>query len=157
MGRKTIEILIEDEGRDKGKRFIIREMPASQAEKWAARAFLALTKSGIEVPDDVISRGMVGIVTLWIQAFSGVPWETAEPLLDEMFRCVQIRMPQVIRDLVEDDIEEVATRVRLRKEVLKLHVDFSQVVGALTSRQATAATTTDASPSTATFPTPSPQ
>ena len=30
-----------------------------------------------------------------------------------------------IRDLIEDDIEEVATRLRLRKEVLELHVDFS--------------------------------
>jgi hypothetical protein len=36
--------------RDKGKRFKITEMPAMKAEKWAARFFLALAKSGIDIP-----------------------------------------------------------------------------------------------------------
>ena len=33
--------------------------------------------------------------------------------------------PQVIRQLVETDIEEIATRLRLRDEVIALHVGFS--------------------------------
>ena len=58
----------------------------------------------------------------------------AEPLMDEMFRCIQIqpdpRKPEVVRPLIDngtegDDIEEVATRLRLRSEVINLHTGFS--------------------------------
>ena len=48
----------------------------------------------------------------------------------EMFKCVRIypdprSHPGVLRELVEDDIEEIATRVKLRMEVLNLHLGFS--------------------------------
>ena len=33
--------------------------------------------------------------------------------------------PQVFRQLVETDIEEIATRLRLRDEVIALHTNFS--------------------------------
>lgn len=59
-------------------------------------------------------------------------WEVAEPLLEEMWACVQIMpdssKPHVVRNLIEQDIEEIATRIKLRAEVWKLHVDFLKAV-----------------------------
>jgi len=129
MPRKTITYAVTDEGRDKGKVFVLTEMPASQAERWALRAFQALAKAGIDVPDNLAQMGMAGIAIAGVQALSRTPWQEAEPLLDEMFACIQ-RQPNpqksaIVRALVEDDIEEVQTRLKLRAELLKLHVDFS--------------------------------
>jgi len=123
--RKTKLVTIEASNRDQGKTYLLTEMAASQAEKWAARAFLALAKSGIEIPDEAANAGMAGIATAGLQALGGIQWELAEPLLDEMFKCVKIKMPLATRELIEDDIEEVSTRLFLRKELLELHLGFS--------------------------------
>jgi hypothetical protein len=134
MARKTATILIDATGRDNGKAFFIREMPASQAEMWAVRAFLALARSGVDVPEDIASSGLAGIASLGLKALTGLRFEEARDLMAEMFACIQMipdpGKPGVMRALIEDDIEEVATRLRLRKEVLELHVDFS-TAGAL--------------------------
>lgn len=139
--RKTTTVTIDSQGRDHGKTFLLREMPASQAEKWAMRAFLGLAKSGATVPEGLSESGMAGIATLGFRALSGITFDLLEPLLDEMFECVSLipdpSRPQVVRALIEDDIEEVGTRLRLRKEVFALHVDFSQAAALL--KQATAA------------------
>lgn len=132
MARKTLTITIDAEGRDKGKTFLLTEMPASKGEKWAVRALLALARGGIEVPENIAGLGLAGIAIIGVQALSGLEWELAEPLMDEMFACIQIipdaTRPQVVRGLVEgtgsDDIEEVKTRIMLRKEILALHVEF---------------------------------
>jgi hypothetical protein len=47
-----------------------------------------------------------------------------KPLLDEMFACVQITEPKITRSLTPDDIEEVTTRLKLREEVLQIHLGF---------------------------------
>ncbi|WP_347558576.1 hypothetical protein [Robbsia sp. KACC 23696] len=135
MARKEKTIVIEKEGRDKGKMFIIHEMPPSKAEKWAIRAILALAKSGVEVPDDIANAGMAGIAMLGLKAFGGLRYEDAEPLLDEMFAMVAVipdpQNPAIKRGcggvgpLIEDDIEEVMTRLTLRKELFTLHTGFS--------------------------------
>lgn len=134
MGRKTHTVVIEAEGRDKGKMFTITEMPPSQAEKWAFRALLALAKSGVEVPDDIASAGLAGVAALGIKAFSGLRFEDAEPLLDEMFAMISFipdaSRPAIKRGyggvgpLIDDDIEEVMTRLTLRKELFSLHTGF---------------------------------
>lgn len=128
MARKSIVVTIDAEGRDQGKVFTIREMPASQAEKWAMRALFAMSKSGVQIPDDIAKSGLAGIAAVGLKALEGINFYEAEPLLDEMFACIQIMpnpsKPKVVRALIEDDTEEVATRLRLRKEVLALHVDF---------------------------------
>ena len=136
MARKTETVIIDAEGRDKGKVFVITEMPASKAEKWAARALLALGRSGVDVPDNIAASGLAGVVALGVRSFLGLRFEDAEPLLDEMFAsCVAIvpdpDRPTVTRGaggigaLIEDDIEEVSTRIHLRTEVLELHTGFS--------------------------------
>jgi flagellar motor component MotA len=67
-----------------------------------------------------------------IKALVGLKWEVAEPLLAEMWSCVQIMpdptKPHVIRNLIEEDIEEITTRIKLRAEVWKLHTGFLKAV-----------------------------
>ena len=136
MARRVKIVTVTAEGRDTGKVFVLREMAASAAEKWAARALLALAKSGANIPDDAAAAGLAGVASVGFQAFGGLPWELAEPLLDEMFDCVMIQPsanPDVTRRLIEDDIEEVATRLKLRLELFELHTGFSMAAKKLTT------------------------
>lgn len=140
MARKTKIITITAEGRDRGRAYLITEMPAAQAEKWAARAFLALARSGVQMPDEVSGAGFAGLALMGLRALSGLRFEDAEPLMDEMFGCVAF-LPdgraELRRPLMEDEIEEVATRLHLREEVLELHTGFS-LAGALSKSTAPA-------------------
>lgn len=135
--RNTKIVQIDKPGRDLGKVFVLTEMPATVAEKWAVRAFLAMARSGVEIPDELAGSGIAGLMSLGLQALSGITWSDAEPLLDEMLRCVRIRPDprndDVIRALVDrgtdgDDIEEISTRLFLRKEVWALHTGFLEAV-----------------------------
>ena len=140
MARKVSQYQVQDEGRDFGKVFQIREMACTQAEKWALRAFLAIAKSGIELPDGAETAGFAGIATMGLTMVGKLPYEDAVPLLDEMFTCVQV-LPNpsdlsVTRNLVEGDIEEVATRIKLRIAIFKLHADFSKAAAPSTLAQA---------------------
>lgn len=144
MARKT-SIFVADSKRDAGKQFLLTEMPASRAEKWGMRALLALMRGGVEVPDDLASMGLAGIAIMGVQALSGLDFELAEPLIDEMFACIAIipdpKRPDITRGLVEDDIEEIATRLKLRKAILDLHIDFFTDAGLLQVAKATATAT----------------
>lgn len=164
--RKTIECLIEDEGRDKGKVFIITEMPASQAEKWAIRALLVAAQSGADVGGAM--SGMAGVAAAGIATIMGARFADVEPLLDEMFRCIQIRpdprnpdpaRAAVVRPLIEDDTEEIMTRGRLRAEWFALHVGFSltDALSKLKTTSAAGASVPQSSLNTETSPQPSPQ
>ncbi len=128
--RKQIEVTINDPlSRDNGRRYVLTEMPASQAEKFAARCFLALAKSGAEVPQDVRSAGMAGLAIVGFQMLAGLNHADAFALMDEMMGCVQYAYEPsnaaALRSLMEIDIEEVATRARLRSELFTLHTSFS--------------------------------
>lgn len=124
MARKE-STFIADAGRDAGKQFLITEMSASQAENWAFRVILAIGNSGIEIPEGLAMQGMAGLMAIGYMNLLKIPFESAKPLLDEMMGCVQI-MPSnnVKRHLIEEDIEEVATRLQLRKAIWGLHMDF---------------------------------
>jgi len=128
MARKTALVTIDAEGRDQGKTFLLREMSASQAEDWAVRVILAAARGGVEIPDDIAQAGLAGVAAMGLKMLGGMRFEDAKPLLDEMFSCIQIvpdpAKPQVVRYLIEDDVEEVVTRLKLRKEVFALHTDF---------------------------------
>ncbi|SEF31348.1 hypothetical protein ABL840_09190 [Variovorax sp. NFACC27] len=143
MARKTAKVTIDAEGRDKGKVFVITEMPAAQSEEWAGRALFAMLNAGVEIPDNLAEAGLAGIAALGIGALTKVHFDAVKPLLDEMFDCVRIQPnpkdATIVRELVEDDIEEVATRLTLRKAVWGLHVDFSSAASSSTSGQASAA------------------
>lgn len=128
MARKVLSVTIHAEGRDKGKVFRLTEMPASRAERWGARALAALLSSGVEVPEDILSAGLPAVAHFGISIFSRMDFDAAQPLLDEMFECVEIQpdpSKPVYRRLIEDDIEEVLTRLTLRSEVFFLILGFS--------------------------------
>ena len=155
--RKTKEVTITTDGRDKGKTFVITEMPASRAEKWAARALLAITRSGVPMPEELRGAGMAAIAIVGLRAILSLSFDDAEPLLDEMMKCVQIKMPAITRPIIDDgtdgeDIEEPETRLLLRSETLELHTGFS--LAAMVSRLATAARE-EISEATQTSPSPS--
>ena len=167
MARKTVLVTIDAAGRDKGKTFLIREMPAVQAEKWATKALLVFSRSGVDIPEEALSSGMAGLASinqrlgaLALIAFKmigGATFDGLEPLLDEMMGCVSVRPdpgnPAFTRPLMftpngeGDDIEEVSTILRLRSEVLGLHLNFS--LSAAFSKL-TAAMSPTASPNTET-------
>jgi hypothetical protein len=126
--RKTSTYTETADNRDKGKIFKLEEMSADQAEAWALKAFFAIMNAGIDVPDNLADLGFAGIATAGLNALGKVDYETARPLLDEMMTCVQIipdpAKPNVARALFPGDIEEVATKLKLRKAVFDLHVAF---------------------------------
>lgn len=126
--RKTATITIDDEGRDKGKSFVITEMSAWAAEDWAAQVIFAAMNAGVQIPDDVAQAGLSGLASIGIEALTKIPYQYAKPLLDVMMTCVQVQPSAgVTRPLIEDDIEEVKTLLRLRKEVVALHIEpFTQ-------------------------------
>ena len=108
------------------------------------RAILALMEGKVDLPEGFELSGMAGIAQIGIKALAGLRWEVAEPLLDEMFKCVQAMPnpanPQLVRNLIAEDIEEVSTRMKLRLEVWKLHTAFLQTVDNSKSPQATVET-----------------
>ena len=132
MARKETYYTVESEGRDKGKVFFIKEMSASAAEWWAIRAGLAMAKNGVALPDNFSDMGMTGMAKVGLEMVAKIPPEDAKPLLDELMKCVTAvpdpSNPAVKRPLIDDDTEEVMTRIKLRGEVFKLHVDFFTAV-----------------------------
>lgn len=147
MPRREVTVTVDAEGRDQGKVFIVKELPASRAEDWATRLLLALSTNGVQVPDNFFDMGMAGVAAMGIRAIGGMPWASAKPLLDEMMACVRIQPnptdPRIVRPLIDsgsdgDDIEEVATRVQLREAWITLHTGFS--IAAELSKLRTAAT-----------------
>lgn len=139
MARNILDYTVTTEGRDKGKLFRLTEMPATKGEKWAMRAILALMGERVDIPKGFEKKGMSGMAELGLKMFASLKWESAEPLLDEMMECVQFvpdpSKPQIVRKLFPEDIEDISTLVILRKEVLNLHVGFSQAVANLVSRK----------------------
>jgi hypothetical protein len=136
--RKTKLVRIDSADRDQGKVFLIKEMSAFQAEKWAQRAFLALARSGVDIEQSVKDAGVAGLAGLAVsglRALTGLSFDEAEPLLDEMLGCVRVvpdpKEPDFTRALMMgtpdgegDDIQEIMTLVRLRREIIELHIGF---------------------------------
>lgn len=137
MSRKELYYTVSEEGRDKGKVFKITEAPAMQTDKWISRAMLALNRTGVKIPDEIMNLGLIGVLVGGIHKLSGVAWEDLEPLLDELMSCVMVvptpSKSDITRKVMIDDIEEVMTLSVLRKEVFQLHVGFSTPADPLNS------------------------
>ena len=129
MARKSVTYTESSKGRDHGKQFLITELGAEQAEEWGAEAVVACMNAGVEIPDNFADQGLAGIARVGFQALTKVPFSVMKPLWDSMMQCVQFipdpARPNVIRPLFPDDIEEVKTRLKIRKEIFMLHVNFS--------------------------------
>ena len=140
MARKSITWTATD-GRDAGKKFELTEMSATDAEWWAIRLFLAMGRGGIETPPELAAQGMLGLVSIALTALVRINPVDAKPLLDDMMACVKINpSANITRDLIEDDIDEVLTRFKLKKAVFDLHTDFFAPAAGSTSESTQAAT-----------------
>lgn len=123
MPRKTTIVTIK-EGRDADKVFRITEWPCLQTEHWIMRAWFGLGKAGVELPPELLSVGAVPIA-YWIASHIHLmPSRLGIRLADEMMQCVTRVEDKLERSLVESDIEDVSTRLLLKKEVLKLTFGF---------------------------------
>ena len=157
MARRSEDVIIDLEGRDKGRVFRITEMPADQAEWWAMRAWMALSKAGVVIPDSDTEQGMWAVAAAGIPALSRLSPMEAKPLLDEMWECVKF-IPDPTHPLVGNrtpmaqDIEEVATRMLLRMKVLQLHIGFSPTGGPLNSAGTMAGTSPAGPPAGTSLP-----
>lgn len=129
MRRKHV-VTIDDPGRDKGKTFILTEMPADIGERWAIQAMYLLAKAGVTVPDGVQEAGMAGLAATGVDFLSIAQLRALQdPSLDEQWDYVEYlhapgHPPQKLVTGDGSQIEEIRTRSRLRQEVLKLHTDF---------------------------------
>ena len=124
--------------RDNGKSFLLIEMAARPAEKWAARAFLALSHAHADIPPGIMAsygkaKGDMRQVAEMAGLIGHMHFPELDPLMDELMGCISWLVdpgpPPVIRSINDsgtgnDDIEEVTTRQRLRSEVVDLHVGF---------------------------------
>jgi hypothetical protein len=129
MPRRRDKVVIEREGRDHGKMFWITEMPASAGEYWAGRLLTMLAAGNADVPPGFFQLGFEGCAA-WVavHGIGGIDWTVCKPLLDEMMACVTIQPDaarNVTRELLEDDIEEIVTRMTLREAWFDTHLGFS--------------------------------
>lgn len=131
MARKTAEIVIDADNRDRGKKFLLTEMGSSRAEDWAARALCGVL-GAVDIPNAPDpSEGMAGLARVVGDVkVTGLDWAKLRPLSDDLLGCVEIvteagpRM-RLTPATVDAYVEEPTTLMRLRMEVLALHVGFS--------------------------------
>lgn len=125
MARRTQIVTIDDDkSRDHGKSFLITEMPSEDAEWWAFRALQGILGGTAEVN---FGAPLAQLAAQSFKAMVGIPWDMAKPLMAEMMACVSVKLPGNGGDraLLASDIEEVGTRMELRRAVFELHTGFS--------------------------------
>lgn len=129
--RRIERLTVSAEGRDKGKVFVLTEMPADQGERWANRAALALTNTGAAIPDEALGAGWATLAALGVQALGMLRHENVQPMLDELWpACVRFENKpgqplQEVGQGINAVIEEVATRYSIYYALWKLHTGFS--------------------------------
>lgn len=132
-GLKTATYSITS-GRDKGKNFLITEMPAIQADEWAHRLIEQAANSGVNLKNvDVLNldtKSMSGMIEIGAAIFSilgRIPYETSRDMKFELLnRCVKI-VPtggQPRQCLWEQEIEDFQNFTLLAAEALKVHIGF---------------------------------
>lgn len=138
------------DNRDKGKVFLLREMSAFDAEWWAIRALIVMGNSGVTLPQGVLESGMQGLAfmeqtkgvasalfAIGLRMLPGVNPRELKPLLDEMRSCIFYQPPgnhtaQALEDGLLCQVEEISTLLKLRADVLELHLGFSLAAAAST-------------------------
>jgi hypothetical protein len=128
---RRVETFTADTGRDAGKQFQLTEMSAYDAEWWFLRLGRAAMIAGVTLPTDWENASLATLAPLGIGAMAVLPEGTFKTLLDEMFACVKFKPenpkipPQDLIDGAGSQIEEVKTRLQLRKAWFYLHTGFS--------------------------------
>lgn len=135
MARKEIPFIVETEGRDKGKEFLITEMSAWDADSLAQDIFRAMGDSNYSsIPADVIAMGCSGLATVGLSVISASSPEVARQLRDRLMSTVDIiitndgqRQQRKVNGSL--DFEEVSTIRSLLDKVFQVNFDFLTIAG----------------------------
>ncbi|EAM8301879.1 hypothetical protein FYP34_04150 [Salmonella enterica] len=135
MARKEIPFIVEEEGRDKGKEFLITEMSAWDADSLAQDIFRAMGDSNYSsIPDDVIAMGCAGLATVGLSVISASSPEVARQLRDRLMSTVDIiitsegqRQQRKVNGSL--DFEEVSTIRSLLDKVFEINFNFLTIAG----------------------------
>lgn len=135
MSRKEIVYIVEDEGRDKGKEFVITEMSAWDADSLAQDIFRAMGDSEFSsIPPDVIAMGCAGLATVGLSVISASSPEVARALRDRLMSTVDIvittdktRNQRKVNGSL--DFEEVATIRSVLDKVFQVNFNFLTIAG----------------------------
>ncbi|QLY03556.1 MULTISPECIES: hypothetical protein [Citrobacter] len=135
MARKEIPFIVETEGRDKGKEFLITEMSAWDADTLAQDIFRAMGDSNYSsIPADVIAMGCAGLATVGLSVISASSPEVARQLRDRLMSTVDIiitsegqRQQRKVNGSL--DFEEVSTIRSLLDKVFQVNFDFLTIAG----------------------------
>ncbi|EAO7510850.1 hypothetical protein QD57_001421 [Salmonella enterica subsp. enterica] len=135
MARKEIPFIVEIEGRDKGKEFLITEMSAWDADSLAQDIFRAMGDSNYSsIPADVIAMGCAGLATVGLSIISASSPEVARQLRDRLMSTVDIiitndgkRQQRKVNGSL--DFEEVSTIRSLLDKVFQVNFDFLTIAG----------------------------
>ncbi|WP_440863091.1 hypothetical protein [Symbiopectobacterium purcellii] len=130
MARKEIIYVVDKEGRDKGKEFIITEMSAWDADTLAQDIFRAMGESNYSaIPADVIAMGCAGLATVGLSVISASSPDVARTLRDRLIDTVEV---VISHDGVQQrrkvngaiDFEEVSTIRSLLDKVFQVNFNF---------------------------------
>src|SRR6266852_1817408 len=130
--RKEVDF-VATYGRDaeSHSKFKITEMSAIDAFDWGTKALLAMAKSGVEIPSDIISQGMAGVAVVIVRTVGGLEFISVKDLRQQLLDCVQIYVNpdgnaiQTRKLVGQNDIQEPYTIYQLLIAVLELHLGFS--------------------------------
>jgi hypothetical protein len=135
MARKEIPFVVEEEGRDKGKEFLITEMSAWDADTLAQDIFRAMGDSNFsEIPADVIAMGCAGLATVGLSVISASSPDIARELRDRLMSTVDIIITNDGKQQQRKvngslDFEEVSTIRTLLDKVFQVNFDFLTIAG----------------------------
>lgn len=130
MSRKEIPFIVTDEGRDKGKEFIITEMSAWDADELAQDIFRAMGDSNYTgIPADVIAMGCAGLATVGLSVLSASSPDVSRTLRERLMSTVQIVITHEGKTQMRKvngtiDFEEVQTIRQVMDQVFKVNFDF---------------------------------
>ncbi|EKN4025226.1 hypothetical protein NUA08_004253 [Yersinia enterocolitica] len=135
MARKEIVYIVDAEGRDNGKEFIITEMSAWDADSLAQDIFRAMGDSNYTgIPADVIAMGCAGLATVGLSVISASSPDVAHTLRDRLMSTVEIvithdgnRSRRQVKGSI--DFEEVSTIRNLLDKVFQTNFDFLTIAG----------------------------
>lgn len=119
--RKEVEIKIED-GRDAGKVFKVKEMPATEMDAWITRALGVLGADKTII--DVVSLSMSELMLNLAKNNYG----EAKILLDELLACCSFvkdgTLVPMKKDMIDGVVEDWTTLSRLKNEAFTLNLGF---------------------------------
>lgn len=127
--RKSITYIVEDSNsRDFGKKFIITEMSAFEAELFAHEMLSYMARIH-NLPDAMVDMGCHGLATYGMAALMGCSTFEYETISAKLLAGVRIAITgtdntERERALLPEDTEEWKTLRELKDQVFKLNFDF---------------------------------